>query len=567
MVSLGFGICLIVSACVTVYMAARSYDNVDSYYWTIAVLIPLLILAYWLKVQVASPEAALILIIEINLLSLVLLVVMLFSMLQDLGISLFAWVKPGLYIAVLAHVILFWILVRDKKPDEVVMVTDTGHGYATRLEVGAANIVSYGYFLVLLIGLVGVISIIFLKRKTASRRTLLTYLALAGTGAAIYTAEALLDTDFSVMPVLYMFASIILAGNYGHISTHDIKWLIPEYQNYQSPRGYMAVGLNGQYLSCNEHCYRFLPALREQRIDSSFPRESELNLLIYNMIGEFRENGIRTSTFHAGDMICACDISYFSTRFNGKPRGYFIEIRDATREYRDMEKLKNYNEHLNEEVSEKTKDIENIQNKIVLGMADMIENRDSNTGGHVRRTSDVIKILISEILRQQKIPLQEQLARNIVRAAPMHDLGKISIDSNILNKPGRLTQEEYTIMKTHSTISGQMVKILLDGVEEESFVRTAYHVARYHHERWDGKGYPEGLVGTMIPLEARIMAVADVYDALVSKRVYKEPMSYQKAEQIMKEGMGTQFDPNMRAVFLGCKDQLEIYYDQANAAQ
>jgi HD-GYP domain-containing protein (c-di-GMP phosphodiesterase class II) len=117
-------------------------------------------------------------------------------------------------------------------------------------------------------------------------------------------------------------------------------------------------------------------------------------------------------------------------------------------------------------------------------------------------------------------------------------------------------------MKTHSTKSCEMVHILLDGVEEERFVNVAFHVARYHHERWDGRGYPEGLVGTMIPLEARIMAVADVYDALVSKRVYKEPMSFEKSAAIMCECMGTQFDPNMKAVFLGARERMEQYYLQ-----
>ena len=206
---------------------------------------------------------------------------------------------------------------------------------------------------------------------------------------------------------------------------------------------------------------------------------------------------------------------------------------------------------------------EKIQEKLVLSLADMVENRDSNTGGHVKRTSDIIRILAEDIRWQQYFPISGRMAENIVRAAPMHDLGKVSIDSGILNKPGRLTPEEYSAMKAHSTISGQMVHILLDGVEEEDFVQTAYHVARYHHERWDGGGYPEGLVGEMIPLEARIMAVADVYDALVSKRVYKEPMSYEKAAQIMEEGMGTQFDPNMLLVFQNCREKLERYYSFA----
>jgi HD-GYP domain-containing protein (c-di-GMP phosphodiesterase class II) len=105
-----------------------------------------------------------------------------------------------------------------------------------------------------------------------------------------------------------------------------------------------------------------------------------------------------------------------------------------------------------------------------------------------------------------------------------------------------------------------MVRILLEGVEEKRFVDVAYNVARYHHERWDGRGYPEGLVGSMIPLEARIMAVADVYDALVSKRVYKEPMSFEKSASIMCECMGTQFDPNLKEVFLGCREKMEEYY-------
>ena len=211
-------------------------------------------------------------------------------------------------------------------------------------------------------------------------------------------------------------------------------------------------------------------------------------------------------------------------------------------------------------MAEKTRSVENMQEKLVLSLADMVENRDSNTGGHVKRTSDVVRILVEDIQANQYFPLSDELAKDIVRTAPMHDLGKVSIDSSILNKPARLTPEEFAIMKTHSTISGQMVMILLEGMEEEHLVETAYHVARYHHERWDGKGYPEGLVGEMIPLEARIMAVADVYDALVSKRVYKEPMSYEKAAQIMQEGMGTQFDPNMHLVFLSCRSRLEHYY-------
>jgi HD-GYP domain-containing protein (c-di-GMP phosphodiesterase class II) len=148
----------------------------------------------------------------------------------------------------------------------------------------------------------------------------------------------------------------------------------------------------------------------------------------------------------------------------------------------------------------------------------------------------------------------------ITNASAMHDIGKITIENSILCKPGDLTKEEFNIMKTHSVKSGEFVNLILKGVEEKHFVDVAYNVARYHHERWDGRGYPEGLVGEMIPLEARLMAIADVYDALVSQRYYKKALKYEEAAKIMVEGMGSQFDPNMLSVFLGCRHELEEYY-------
>ena len=259
-------------------------------------------------------------------------------------------------------------------------------------------------------------------------------------------------------------------------------------------------------------------------------------------------------------MTCDCEITPFAVRSGGKQQGYLLEFRNTTEEQRAYDIINHYNENLSKDVDEKTKNIREIQQKVVLGLANMIENRDNNTGGHVKRTSDIIHLIVDEIIRQGLIPISEEMANDIVRAAPTHDLGKISISNEILNKPGKLTDEEYEIMKTHSAKSGEIVKIILEGVEEERFVEVAYNVARYHHERWDGHGYPEGLVGTMIPIEARIMAVADVYDALVSKRVYKEPMSFEKSAAIMCECMGTQFDPNLKSVFLGCREQLEHYY-------
>ena len=235
----------------------------------------------------------------------------------------------------------------------------------------------------------------------------------------------------------------------------------------------------------------------------------------------------------------------------------------VTKSRTELKMTTELNKTLNTEVEKRTQKIAEIQRKIVLGLAEIIENRDSNTGGHVKRTSDVTAIIIDELKKYNNSAISMEKANDIVQAAPMHDLGKITIPDSILTKPGRLTDEEFAIMKTHSAKSGEIVIQMLEGVEEEHFLETAYNIARHHHERWDGKGYPDGIAGTDIPIEARVMAIADVYDALVSKRCYKEPMSFEQAAQIMCENMGSQFDPMMKDIFLSCRQKLEEYYKLA----
>ena len=559
MVTTGFGICLVISVAMTLVMGFRNNERIDSYTWSIAILLPFLIMGYWLKTQVNSPQAAMVLFCFINLGTSVLLAVVLFSMLVNLNIPILPVMKAIVYAAAFAQLLPVWIMFERGIPGDMIVITDTGDGYATRLQMGAFAFAHYAFILAAVILAVGAFSILRAPKKTYSRRTMAIYMLLVGAGIALYAAEAILDTDFSMLPYLYMAGDALVTMNYDRAHLYDIYNVISESQRLNTNRGYAAVATSGVFLSANERCFDLLPELRNQRADTRIPADSGAGRLLYGMIEGYRNEGTTVSEFRNGDMICVCRISRIAMG-GRRTQGYLFDIRDATEEKRNLQILSSYNEQLNREVEEKTRNIETIQHKIVLGMADMVENRDSNTGGHIKRTSDVIQILVEEIQKLHTIPLDEELARDIVRAAPMHDLGKVSIDSGVLNKPGKLTPEEYAIMKSHSTISGQMVKILLEGVEQEHFVRTAYHVARYHHERWDGKGYPEGLVGEMIPLEARIMAVADVYDALVSKRIYKEPMSFEQAAQIMEDGMGTQFDPNMRAVFRNCRPVLEHYY-------
>lgn len=200
------------------------------------------------------------------------------------------------------------------------------------------------------------------------------------------------------------------------------------------------------------------------------------------------------------------------------------------------------------------------QDQMVFGMATMVEGRDNSTGGHIKRTSKVVELIVNEMLKDTSKSFDNRFARCVIKAAPMHDLGKIAVDDAILRKPGKFTPEEYAAMKRHSEEGAKIVKEVLGGSTDEYFERIAINVAHYHHERWDGSGYPCGLKGEEIPLEARIMAIADVYDALVSKRVYKEEFSFDKANQIILEGMGTQFDKGLEKYYLQAREKIEEFY-------
>ncbi|MBR6328853.1 MAG: HD domain-containing protein [Lachnospiraceae bacterium] len=193
-----------------------------------------------------------------------------------------------------------------------------------------------------------------------------------------------------------------------------------------------------------------------------------------------------------------------------------------------------------------------MQDGLIITMADMVESRDSDTGAHVQKTSAYVRIIAEGLVKKgyyaEKIT--PQFISDVVRSAPLHDVGKINISDKILNKPGKLTDEEYEIMKTHTLAGKEIMEKAIATVKGGSYLKEARNMAAYHHERWDGRGYPEGLHGEVIPLAARIMSVADVFDALSSPRVYKPAFPLDKCLDIIREGSGTQFDPKCVEVFI-----------------
>lgn len=211
------------------------------------------------------------------------------------------------------------------------------------------------------------------------------------------------------------------------------------------------------------------------------------------------------------------------------------------------------------DISEKNEIISRMQHNIIISFANMVENRDLNTGRHIKRTAAYVNVIALELYREGKYPdvIDPGFISSISQNAPLHDLGKIEVSDSILNKPGRLTPEEFEQMKHHTTAGKKILLEIMGDNKEMDYLHEAVNMAAYHHERWDGTGYPERLRGEDIPVSARIMAVADVYDALISKRSYKEPMTADKAVGIIREESGTHFDPVVVDAFLKARDAID----------
>ena len=200
--------------------------------------------------------------------------------------------------------------------------------------------------------------------------------------------------------------------------------------------------------------------------------------------------------------------------------------------------------------------------EMISGFSTLVENKDDSTGGHILLTKQYVEIILNQLQNEKKYRniISRDFVKNMLNAAPMHDIGKISTPDVILQKPGKLTPEEYEIMKQHAPRGGEIIMETFSRLDNPEFLKTAYYVARYHHEKWNGNGYPEGLDGEKIPLCARIMAIADVFDAVSAKRCYRDAMPIDQCFQIIENGRGTDFDPDLVDVFLDAKEEIIKVY-------
>lgn len=210
------------------------------------------------------------------------------------------------------------------------------------------------------------------------------------------------------------------------------------------------------------------------------------------------------------------------------------------------------------------KELSHFHTETVMSFANLIENRDNSTGGHIKRTSRYVELIARELVKRGYYSevLTRDYLTNLLKSAPMHDIGKISVPDRILQKPGKLTFEEFEEMKKHASKGGDIIRETFRNLGDEEFRKMAFEVARYHHEKWNGKGYPDGLKRKEIPLCARIMAVADVFDAVSEKRCYRDAMPLEKCFEIIEQGSGQDFDPLIAEIFLDIRDKVEAVHKE-----
>ncbi|MCR5674884.1 MAG: HD domain-containing protein [Lachnospiraceae bacterium] len=427
---------------------------------------------------------------------------------------------------------------------------------------------TFFYVIVVLFFIAGISAIIYsLLRKKQIPRTILSMLVMPDVICmlAFFIGRRIVE-GMDLVPLAYLLAEVVYLMIAYRVNLYDVSDTVIDSMDMERSVAYISFDFKHRYLGSNEVARQLIPELADTAVDEPFGyKPSQRRIRHY--LTHFEENDTENSFIYtkktaegneAEDRIYQVVVNYL---YDGhRKRGYLVTFTDDTEKQKYIRLLDNYNEKLQQDVQDKTQHIVEMHDNLIMSLAMMVESRDNSTGGHIKRTSEGVRILIEEITKAGILNLSDEFCRDVIKAAPMHDLGKIAVDDAVLRKPGRFTDEEYGKMKKHAAEGARVIHEILLHTDDNSFKTVAENVAHYHHERWDGSGYPEGLSGEQIPIEARIMAIADVYDALVSKRVYKEAFGFEKADAIITEGMGTQFDPGLAEVYRNARPRLEEFY-------
>jgi len=414
------------------------------------------------------------------------------------------------------------------------------------------------------VAVVAVLVKAFFSKKNITYINLWMLISLELFTTAIYVFEKLTNHVVDWVFLAYIIDEFVFLVLIYQIGKYDVSDCIAGSIKGLEDYAYIIFDLKLNYLGGSPMLEKYFPDMTHVRVDS--PIESNGNRILENCM-TWLKSSIATGekeplyiTHRERDLKCTWRT--INNGLFGVKSGYLIEIFDDTVQQRYLRLMAKSNAELEDEVEAKREHIQKMQDKIIIGISDIVESRDNSTGGHIKRTSEAVRIFMDKLEKEStELRMSSKYVEDVIKAAPMHDLGKIAVEDYILKKPGRFTEEEFRLMKVHAAVGAEIVEKVLNGVEDDEFMEVAKNIAHYHHEKWNGKGYPEGVAGSNIPLEARIMALADVFDALVSKRCYKEKYSYDEAFQIIEESLGSHFDPELGQAFLRCRKGLEDYYD------
>ena len=427
-------------------------------------------------------------------------------------------------------------------------------------QYGPMHTVHYACVVLYLIADLAILAYTYYKKRQVSRIVLfLLFLPIPITIAVYLGGHFVANTGFELTPLSYVFAQAVYLFIARRMSYYNVSEMVVESMVQSGETGFVTIDHKGRYLGSNQTAQEALPALSRLSVDQRIGSVDALQQTVVAWLEDFKRNGgAQKFLFAQGgasdgeERIYAVSVDYL---FDGRVQcGYQVFLQDDTKNQQYIRLLDRYNSDLQADVAAKTERIVAMHDHLVLGMAAMVESRDNSTGGHIRRTSVGVRLLVEAIQKDNGLQLSDEFCQHIVKAAPMHDLGKIAVDDAIL------PPEEFNKMKAHAAEGARIVHEILSDTDDDEFRLIAENVAHYHHERVDGSGYPMGLKGDEIPLEARIMAIADVYDALVSKRVYKEAFSFDKADAIIMDGMGTQFDARLERYYCMARPRLKEYY-------
>ena len=418
--------------------------------------------------------------------------------------------------------------------------------------------------------LVTFISLFFRKNLPRRRAVLIFSMLIVCVFSFFAGKEIPVNLDLTIMS--YVFAQLIFLIIIRRIAIYNVRDSVVDSLLNVETDGYISFDNKLRYLGCIGIANKVFPVLKSSRIDKKIMKIPEFPPELSSMLYEFRNTGKadpKNISRGTGKERCIYQLS-INVLYNGKKAsGYQIHIVDDTFDQIQINMLDRLGDYQKSKIDEKTANLQRMHDNLIMSMAMMVESRDNSTGGHIRRTSDCVRMLLDEMRKDPGCDFvnKKGFYENMIKAAPMHDLGKIAVRDSILQKPGKFEDWEFEEMKKHAAEGARIVHEILKNTDDNAFHILAENVAHYHHERWDGSGYPEGKVGEDIPIEARIMAIADVYDALVSKRVYKERMSFEKADSIIMEGMGKHFDPSLEKYYIAARPHFEEYYEREDTGE